>query len=198
MRNKKINIQSLPIAMEQANEMFNHALQIDKEIQKYLNKDKNNSPLGKMISANVLIGLSIELYLKSLMIAGRKDGVVFGHNLTDLYNEIHPVLKMAIETEYGKCKKSKNVLMVEIGIKSSKGLPPKPEKEPFDGVDFKDFNQSLDTISNIFVESRYYFETIGSSDWSFIKYAFESARCIAIAVKTVLENFRAGIFKGEI
>ena len=197
MKSKKINIQALPIAVEQANELYNHAVQIDNEIQLFLKNNTNNAPLGKMISANVLIGLSIELYLKSLMIAGRIDGVVMGHNLVDLYKEIHPVLKKAIESEYNKNDKSKDALLVEIGIQSAKELPAKPSKEPFEGIDFKDFNQALNSISNTFVESRYYFETINKNDWSFIKYAFESAKHIAISIRTVLDDFQAHKFKGK-
>lgn len=198
MKSKKINIQSLPIAIEQAEEMYHHAIQIDSEIQEYLKKDSTHSPLGKMLSANVLIGLSIELYLKSFMIAGRIDGVVFGHSLNELYKQFHPVLKSTIEDEYRKCDKSEGVFLVEVGLKSSPNLPDKPQKEPFDGVDFKDFNNALNAISNTFVESRYYFETINSTEWSFVKYAFEPARCIALSIRKVLDDFRNGKFKGKL
>jgi hypothetical protein len=195
MKSQKINRNALPIAIEQADEMYNHGLQIDIEIQEDLKKDPNNSPLGKMISANVLIGLSIELYLKSFMIVGRKDGVVYGHNLTDLYKEFPPFLKSAIEEEYKKVEKSKNALLVEIGLMTSQDVPEKPTKEPFDGVDFRDFNQALQAISNTFVESRYFFEKINDEDWAFVKYAFETARCIALSIKNVLNDFRNGRFK---
>jgi len=198
MKSKKLSIQTLPIAIEQADELLYHAIQIDKEIQQYAKRDANNSPLGKMIAANVLIGLSIELYLKSFMIAGRKDGVVFGHNLNDLYNVFHPVLKDAIKEEYKKCERHKGSIMLEVGMKSSPNIPNRPTKEPFEGVDFNDFESSLNSISNTFVESRYYFETINSNDWSFIKYSFESARCISISIKKVLEDFRNGRFKDKI
>jgi len=196
MKEKKINSHSLPIALEEANELLNHAIEIDNGIQKIL-KRRHNSPLGKMITANVLVGLSIEIYLKCFMIAGRQSGVIQGHKLAELYSDFPSFLKSAIELEYKHVGKNKNVAMVDIGIMTSNKEPSKPTKEPFDGIDFTDFESSLNAISNTFVESRYFFETINKSEWSFIKYPFEVAKSIALTLKKVFKDYQQGKFRGS-
>lgn len=82
---------SLPLAIEEANELLNHAIDIDKSIQELLLRDKAAPPLGKVITANILIGLSIEIFLKCFMLAGRDEGIKMGHKLLDCKHSVNPV-----------------------------------------------------------------------------------------------------------
>ena len=194
MNKIKLNLSALPIAIEEATELLNHAIQIDELIQTILEQEENQPPIGKIICANILIGLSIEIYLKAFMIAGRENGIKKGHELIQLYKEFPPFLKTAIENKFKNLEK-KETLMIEVGCKTSIEEPQKPKTIPFDKIDFNDFNTCLEGISNIFVDSRYYFENINTEKWSFIRYHFESAKSIARSLKFVLNEFREGKFK---
>lgn len=195
MKNIVINRASLPIAIEEANELLNNAIEIDSRIQPII-QNSGNGPIGTIISANVLIGLSIEIFLKAFMLAGREKGIVFGHNLSELYNELPTFLKSAIELEYKQQPKDSSLLL-EIGIRTSESIPERPNVEPFENVNFDDFRSSLDAINTIFVDSRYFFEQITTNEWAIIKYHFASARNIAKSLQKVLEDYRQGKFKGK-
>lgn len=185
MKNKSFSIN---VALAEANELLQHSIKIDESIQQIVKDDENAYPVGKILTANVLIGLSIELFLKCFMIVGRKDGVKRGHGLDELYNEFPSFLKSAIELKYREMPKSKNALMLEIAIKSSKEQPDAPNISPLEN-DLDDFRGWLNSISNIFVKSRYFFEEVNEKQWSVIGYYFEPARAIALTLKTVLDDF---------
>ena len=195
MRNIEVNRNTLPIAIEEANELLNIAIEIDSRIQPLIQKTEQ-VPIGKIIGANILIGLSIEIFLKAFMIAGRERGIVFGHNLLDLYNTLPTFLKTAIEFEYTKQPKDSSLLL-ETAFRTSDVNPGPPKTEPFDKVNFDDFRSSLEAISSIFVESRYFFEQVTTEDWAIIKYHFASARSIAKSLQKVLEDYQKGKFKGK-
>lgn len=187
---------SLPLAIEEANELLNHAIDIDKSIQELLLRDKAAPPLGKVITANILIGLSIEIFLKCFMLAGRDEGIKMGHKLLDLYKVFPDFLKKEIENRY-KVIFNNNSTMQEFALIISQTTPDNPNKNIPESPDFKDFVISLNVLSNIFVDSRYFFEKINDDNWSIIGYYFESAKSIAIALKLVLDDYMAGKFKGN-
>jgi hypothetical protein len=187
---------SLPLAIEEANELLNHAIDIDKSIQELLLRDKAAPPLGKVITANILIGLSIEIFLKCFMLAGRDEGIKMGHKLLDLYKVFPDFLKKEIENRY-KVIFNNNSTMQEFALIISQTIPDNPNKNIPESPDFKDFVTSLNVLSNIFVDSRYFFEKINDDNWSIIGYYFESAKSIAIALKLVLDDYMAGKFKGN-
>ncbi|RED92997.1 hypothetical protein [Marinoscillum furvescens] len=194
---KSINRNSLPIAIEEAEELHNYAMQLDMKIQSILKKENHEVPIGKIITANILIGLSIEIYLKAFMLAGREKGIKFGHQLTDLYNDFPEFLKAAIEQEYASIKKDDSILL-ETGFLTSDSVPEPPETPPFNSVDFDSFKSSLEAISNTFVESRYFFEQVTTHKWAIIKYYFASASNIAKSLEKVLTDYRNGVFKGKV
>lgn len=105
----KIHRAVLSIAISEADELLRHAILIDDSIQE-TNKDSESPNLGKVITANILIGLSIEIYLKAFMLAGRDEGMVKGHNLKKLYDEFPLFLKTAIEDKFNSLNKSKHSL----------------------------------------------------------------------------------------
>jgi len=195
MKNIEINRNTLPIAIEEANELFNNAIEIDTRNQPLIQR-ADQTPVGKIISANILIGLSIEIFLKAFMIAGREKRIVKGHKLLELYNELPTFLKTAIEYQYTQQPKDSSMLL-ETAFRTSDVNPGPPKTEPFDKVDFEDFRSSLEAISNIFVESRYFFEQVTTEDWAIIKYHFASAKNIAKSIQKVLEDYRNGKFKGK-
>jgi len=184
MKNIEINRNTLPIAIEEANELFNNAIEIDTRNQPLIQR-ADQTPVGKIISANILIGLSIEIFLKAFMIAGREKRIVKGHKLLELYNELPTFLKTAIEYQYTQQPKDSSMLL-ETAFRTSDVNPGPPKTEPFDKVDFEDFRSS-----------RYFFEQVTTEDWAIIKYHFASAKNIAKSIQKVLEDYRNGKFKGK-
>lgn len=188
----KVNKQIYPIAIEEARELLNHAIEIDDFIKKQPPEEASNK-IGKLITANILLGLSIEIYLKAFMIAGRNDGLVKGHNLKKLYDTFPVYLKEAIEKEYNSFDKSK-VESLQIALMFSKEKPSTPKGEKANDYDINDFNSTLTSISNIFTNSRYFFEGINEKEWTIFDYFFEPGKLIALSVKKVLEDYLDGKF----
>lgn len=192
MESQKINISALPIAKAEAEELLNQAIEVDEEIQKIWNDNKTSQLIGKIITANILLGFSIEIYLKAFMIGGRKDGVIKDHHLKELYDEFPPFLKSAIKEQYNSYDKS-GIEIREFGLMMSKDQPEKPRKEPFEGKS-NNFENILEAISNTFVYSRYFFENIKDKDWAVIRYYFDPGKLIALSLQQVLEE---GKFREE-
>ncbi len=188
----KVNKQIYRIAIDEANELLTHAIEIDDFIQKSPS-EKSSRMIGKLITANVLLGLSIEIYLKAFMIAGRNDGLVKGHNLKKLYDTFPPFLKKAIEKEYNSFDKTK-VESLQIALMFSKEKPSTPKGEKANDFDINDFNSTLTSISNIFTNSRYFFEGINEKEWTIFDYFFGPGKLIALSLKQVLDDYLEGKF----
>lgn len=188
----KVINQVFPIAIEEANELFNYAIDIDDFIKKQPPEEASNK-IGKLITANIMLGLSIEIYLKAFMIAGRIDGLVKGHNLMRLYDTFPVFLKKAIEKKYNSFDKT-NVESLQIALMFSKERPSTPKREMANDYDINDFNSTLVSISNIFTNSRYFFEGINEKEWTIFDYFFEPGKLIALSLKHVLDDYLEGKF----
>ncbi len=140
-----------------------------------------------------MLGLSIEIYLKAFMIAGRIDGLVKGHNLMKLYDTFPVFLKKAIEKKYNSFDKT-NVESLQIALMFSKERPSTPKREMANDYDINDFNSTLVSISNIFTNSRYFFEGINEKEWTIFDYFFEPGKLIALSLKHVLDDYLGGKF----
>lgn len=140
-----------------------------------------------------MLGLSIEIYLKAFMIAGRNDGLVKGHNLKKLYDTFPVFLKKAIEEKYNSFDKT-NVESLQIALMFSKERPSTPKGEKANDYDINDFNSTLVSISNIFTNSRYFFEGINEKEWPIFDYFFEPGKLIALSLKHVLDDYLVGKF----
>lgn len=179
----------LKITIPEADFLLKNAEQIDKLIQPRL--EDTNSLIGPIITSNVCIGLSIEIYLKSIMIADRADGPTRGHKLKDLFGVLPPAIQDSIKAEYNNLYTGKEK-MAELSYKISEETPDPPESLP--PGNFSDFDYSLNKLSDMFTFSRYYYEKIGT-EWVNIGYYFEAGKCLAYAVKKAFHDFEKGKFK---
>lgn len=194
MKNFPIHRKAFAVAKQEAEELRVEAIKIDNALQKRIG---NDFPIGKMIAANVLISLSIEIYLKAFMIAGRNNGISTGHDLSQLYKLFPEFLKREIESRYRQHPKSSKAIMVEQAFVISKDLPVTPGSDPFQNTDFDNFESTLAAISNKFVESRYFFEKINDQQWAIFKYYFEPAKIVATVLHSVLDDYMLNKFKGQ-
>lgn len=197
MKNQKINRETLFVAKSEAVELLKHAelvISIIRKEKSEIDKYDQHSFLGKLITANVLIGLSIEIFLKAFMIAGRNEGVVWGHNLKELYDIFPDFLKEAIEEKYKSFDKSK-IELQQIALFISDERPKGPSEDEPKINDINDFNECLSSLSNKFVESRYFFEKINDNEWAIIDDYPELGVLIAKSLEYVLEDFINGKFK---
>jgi hypothetical protein len=195
-KNIVLHRRAFDVAMQEAEHLRIEAVKIDNSIQDLLKKKRDIS-IGKMIAANVLISLSIEIYLKAFMIAGRHEGIATGHDLIALYSIFPSFLKKEIEKRYDQRGKVSNALIIEQAFVVSKELPRVPGNDPFYNADFDSFIGALTAISNKFVESRYFFEKINNNEWAIFKYYFEPAKEISRILAIVLDDYMADKFKGQ-
>lgn len=192
-KGKKINPNIVEITISEADFLLETAKNIDNFLQPKLNNEEN-LPIGAIITSNICVGLSIEILLKSIMLLGRNQGAVQGHNLEKLYFELPENVQQFIKDKYNSLFTGKEK-MIEVAHKFSKETPTPPLNT--NRHNFHNFEYCLEELSNLFTHSRYYYEEIGN-DWVIISYFFEAGRSLAIAVKEALLAFRSGDFKGKI
>lgn len=196
-RNVVLHRRALDVAKQEAEQLRIEAIKIDNSIQDQL-RNGNDISIGKMIAANVLISLSIEIFLKAFMIAGRREGIATGHDLVSLYNLFPGFLKKEIEHRYSVRSKASAAQIIEQAFVVSKDLPRVPGNDPFHETDFDTFVNALSAISNKFVEFRYFFEKINDTEWAIFKYYFEPAKEISSVLAGVLIDYLADKFKGQV
>jgi hypothetical protein len=186
-------LKSFNLAYLEARSLHINAKKVNTEIQNMLSADPNinDKMFGEIVTCNILIGLSIELYLKTYMLRNRVDGIIKGHKLNILFNTFPQKYKDYIIDNYNKIFIG-NDKMIELAFIFSGNQPDKPKI--YSKVDFSNFEESLEAISNIFVQSRYFFEEINSNEWSILPFYFEAADAIATSLELTFEK----ILNGEI
>lgn len=151
----------------QADGIFNSIQILNKKIQI---KEKY---IGEMYTLNVMNGLCIELYLKAFTRTLRKDGVIKGHNLGNLFNQLPQFLKVLKKLHHlDNFNKNANLFKVSILIVNNISeitlLPNRAKLDNFDGA--------IKTLSNIFLDSRYFFERLNERNWIVVEYYFECVK----------------------
>jgi hypothetical protein len=174
-----------------AKELRDRAIDADKALR---TSNSVHSKLHVALANSVLIGLSIELYLKAFMLHGRKSGITREHNLSQLFSEFPAFLKTAIAHSYREFRPFDNS-SIEFAIMMPGSVPPTGIMKSFE-ADITEFQNALKEISNMFVEARYFFEKVNKTDWALFKYYFGPAKMIATVLAVVLVDYKKGKFKG--
>lgn len=186
---KNFSLNKSKFAKMQADGIFNSIQILNKNIQL---KDQY---IGEMNALNVMSGLCIELYLKAFIRTTRKNAVVKGHHLENLFNNIPDFLQTLIKQHYlTNFDKNGNLFKVSILISDNRAettrLEDKSKLDTFDGA--------IKTLSTLFLDSRYFFEKLTDRNWITVEYYFECVKAICLSLKTVYEQYAGADFKGRI
>lgn len=174
-----------PLAISQARAFANLSRSISIGIQ-----DGGNH--GELLAYLVNAGLSIELYLKALMIAARSGRVTMGHDLDELYRDFPDFLRDFLEFTYASRRPADGWKSAMHALKFSRTQPQVPAGHP--RPQFQTFADTLRTTKDAFVNARYFFEEVNTVDWSVFAYApvpLDAAMC---ALDAAYEHLLAGSF----
>ena len=150
---------------------------------------------GERLAYQVNAGLSIELYLKALMIGGRGGLVTTGHHLDKLYETLPSFLKEFLEATYSSLQPADGW---KVSLKAFKfGTTPAAQRGPgtTPRPKFNSFAASMETWSNAFVQARYFFEKVNSDDWAIFEYAPGPLDAAMQALDLAYQHLLAGSFQ---
>lgn len=147
---------------------------------------------GELLAYLVNAGLSIELYLKALMIAARAGRVTKGHNLDALYKEFPDFLRDFLEFHYTTKCPTDGWKFTMHALKFSATLPKIPDAHS--APKFGTFADTLHTTKDAFVRARYFFEEIDNTDWAVFAYAPMPLDAAMLALDSAYEHLLAGSF----
>ncbi|MDB5909280.1 MAG: hypothetical protein JWP34_3394 [Massilia sp.] len=174
-----------PLAISQARAFANLSRSISIGIQ-----DSGNH--GELLAYLVNAGLSIELYLKALMIAARSGRVTKGHDLDQLYRDFPDFLRDFLEFTYTSRRPAEGWKLTMHALKFSRTQPQVPDMHP--SPQFQTFADTLRTTKDAFVHARYFFEKVNTVDWSVFAYAPVPLDAAMLALDAAYEHLLAGSF----
>ncbi len=156
----------------------------------------NSADAGKALAYLVIAGLSIELYFKAFMIAGRGGNVFEEHDLMKLLIEFPPYLRRSFNDQYDKHPSAKTEDIQIFALKFSEHTPDKPKEETF-AQSYSTFDQAIESIARIFIDARYFFEKLGASDWATFSYPTHAISGVIEALEKTFKLYDSGAFTNE-
>ncbi|WP_444904871.1 hypothetical protein ACJJIU_08785 [Microbulbifer sp. CnH-101-E] len=144
----------------------------------------------------VTAGLSIELFFKALMLAARNGLVTKGHALESLYNEFPDFLRNSLSEKYLSQSKDIALPIEIIAIIQSPTTPKVPDRMGL-AKNYSTFGQAIESISNIFTRSRYFFEEINIKEYSYVDYPVGQIKAVIFALEATYKDYLAGRFNTE-
>ncbi|HIF9448718.1 hypothetical protein [Photobacterium damselae] len=144
----------------------------------------------------VTAGLSIELYFKALMIVGRSGRVTKGHQLKKLYDEFPDFLKESLLKEY-QTQQADIELPIQVFALIQRSEQPSSPDSQKTFSNFNTFDTAIESINNIFTRSRYFFEEVNQSDYSYIEYPVGQIKAVIFALDATYNAFLANAFMNK-
>lgn len=174
-----------PLAISQARGFANLARSISVRFQ-----DEGNH--GELLAYLVNAGLSIELYLKALMISARSGRVTKGHDLDQLYRNFPEFLRDFLEFTYTSRCPAEGWEFSMHALKFSATQPQAPAEilRP----QFETFASTLHATKDTFINARYFFEKVNATGWSIFAYAPVPLDAAMMALDEAYEHLLAGSF----
>ena len=151
---------------------------------------------GLVLTYLVNAGLSIELYFKTFMIAGRGGKVTEEHNLLVLLDEFPPFLRKHFNEAYEQHPTARSASIRLIALKLNPTVPEKPVQESFK-AQYDTFDNAIESIARIFVDARYFFERLSVPDWAIFSYPTDAIAEVIHALEATYKKFESGAFAGE-
>ncbi|AYA65825.1 hypothetical protein [Alteromonas sp. RKMC-009] len=179
------------MAFDQAVSWSNQA----NSIRKQLDKRQDTCFLLNFL---VCSGLSVELYLKALMLVGRNGLVTGGHDLLSLYEEFPPFLKHELEAAYHSHVRDISHPIDVQAIRMSVNRPNTPPDTHRLSSEYNSFETTIKGIKSVFVKSRYFFEQVTTDDYAYIEYPPGQIKAVIFSLHQVYERFIKGDFAGKL
>jgi hypothetical protein len=174
-----------PLAIAQARAFANLSRSIHLGTQ-------GNGNHGELLAYLVNASLSIELYLKALMIVARGGHVTKGHDLDRLYSEFPAPFRDFLEFTYSSRRPAEGWSFTMHALKFSEAQPQVPEAHP--RPQFRTFADALRTAKDAFVHARYFFEKVTTADWAVFAYSPVPLDAAMLALDATYEHVLAGSF----
>jgi hypothetical protein len=149
---------------------------------------------GERLAYQVNAGLSIELYLKALMIAARGGRVTKGHNLAELYRDFPPFLTEFLEFTYSSRTPVGGWTIPLKAFRFSASPTPPEGPDVSLAPQFGTFAAAMRTSNNAFVRARYFFEQVTDNNWAIFEYAPGPLDAAMHALDAAYQHLLAGSF----
>lgn len=153
---------------------------------------QDNANHGELLAYLVNASLSIELYLKALMIVARGGQVTKGHDLGKLYEEFPNFLRDFLEFTYTSRRPAEGWALTMHALRFSQSQPQMPQAHAM--PQFNTFADALRTTKDAFVQARYFFEKVTTVDWATFAYAPVPLDAAMLALDAAYEHILAGSF----
>jgi len=189
LKHKFIDVGLHPLAFSQARSHAKIARLAYEQI-------KSAEDVADCLSYLVSASFAIELYFKSLMIAGRNGQVAQSHDLTVLYNEFPDSLRKGMNSAFDNARPIQFAPIQVIGLIQSETPPDSPKESVFD-TSYVDFQSTIQSLSDSFVRARYFFDEIGHDVYSCFDIPVEPIEAVFSALDATYTGFLAGEFKGN-
>ena len=150
-----------------------------------------------VLTVLVLSGLSIELYFKSIMLAGQRGLVLKGHDLKTLYREFPGFLKKSLSKNYLFQTNGIDLPRVQFAAIMKNEKPEAPSNKKPD-TKYDTFKNAISSISNIFTRSRYFYEEVNVDDYAYIEYPIDSIKAVIVSLDSTYESFLNDEFAGAL
>lgn len=153
------------------------------------------APIGLVLTSNMLAGFALELGLKLFYMTYRDDGPTNTHDLLALFEGLPPKIQADVATLYARMPKKDTIRVY--ALITSPTQPNKPTATSTKG--YSDARSAFESASKLFVQSRYFYETVTGDDWSMIDHPYDGLITLCRALITVYASYeRQGGFGGDI
>ncbi|MGQ0534160.1 MAG: hypothetical protein ACT4OF_15940 [Caulobacteraceae bacterium] len=154
------------------------------------------APIGLVLTSNMLAGFALELGLKLFYMTYRNDGPPRNtHDLLTLFEALPPKIQADVAALYERTPKKDRIRVY--ALITSPTQPNKPTVDPSKG--YADAPSAFESASKLFVQSRYFYETVTGDDWSIIDHPFDSLIALGRALITAYSSYeRQGGFGADI
>lgn len=139
--------------------------------------------IGAILTSNMLAGFALELGLKLFFMTFKESPPPGTHNLKVLFDDLPPGWRTEIDSAYQSDPRSR--ANYSVSAFQISGTTPNTPQEDVEAGSFGNANAFFESVSLIFVRSRYFFEEVSASDWVFVSHPIEQM----LAMIDVLDAF---------
>lgn len=147
---------------------------------------------GDALAYLVTAALAIELYIKAIMILGRRGLLTTGHDLGVLISEFPPELMVPLRDAYDTHPTAKTAQIRLIALRlTSQATPAPPAHNGMQGRSYASFDDAIRALADVFVRARYFFEELAGADWAVFDIPADAIEGVLLALERVYMDLRA-------
>ena len=144
--------------------------------------------IGLTLTSNLLASLALEMGLKSFYMYYFDSGPPKSHNLSELFSDLHDLIRQDIDTNY-RANLSTDSTIALIALRHSPNQPAPPNDVPQQR--FSTASELFDSVSNMFVRDRYFFENVVEADWAVIAHPIDQMDVMIEVLDNVFHHYKA-------